>query len=178
MCVKKMTKKVALLTFITTCVLLILTSSGHAQRNNSWRTVAPIPTPRVAAAAVQVDGIIYVMGGESRESAIHACTTVEAYDPATDTWTKKADMITPRQGFLACAVDGKIYAMAGDNSRGIAGDATRLVEMYDPQTDTWQPKTPRPFQRTFFAGCAIDGIIYNFGGGALLNEGAFAECYA
>jgi hypothetical protein len=86
-------------------------------------------------------------------------------------------MITPRQGFLACAVDGKIYAISGENSRSSGGDATRLVEMYDPQTDTWQRKTPRPMQRTFFAGCAIDGVIYNFGGGAIINEGAFAECY-
>ncbi|MGH7061796.1 MAG: Kelch repeat-containing protein, partial [Stellaceae bacterium] len=91
--------------------------------NDSWRQLAPMPTPRGAGEAVEVGGKIYVIGGArsskpgdpgapillgSTDQLVVG--TVEAYDPATDKWQERAPMPTARNHFFAGAVNGKIYA--------------------------------------------------------------------
>ena len=94
---------------------------------DTWTTKSPMPTARTTFLATSVvNGIIYVIGGISGETAF---STVEAYDPATDTWTEKTSMPRAR-GFLATsAVDGKIYAIGGRRTGHGANIST--VEEYD-----------------------------------------------
>ena len=85
---------------------------------------------------------------------------------AKGNWTQKADMLTLRTRFSTSVVDGKIYAIGGEN--GAADQFGELsiavVEMYDPKTDTWQPKADMPTPRSGLATSVVDGKIYAIGG--------------
>ena len=64
------------------------TSSVHRYDPSTdvWEVVAPMSTARRWAAAVVVDGLLYVMSGSSLEDRGDLGTLVERYDPAADVW--------------------------------------------------------------------------------------------
>jgi N-acetylneuraminic acid mutarotase len=57
-------------------------------------------------------------------------------------------------------VDGKIYAIGGWNR----DDNRPVVEVYDPETDTWTKKADMPIPHWWSATSAVDGKIYAIGG--------------
>jgi N-acetylneuraminic acid mutarotase len=147
--------------------------------NDSWKELAPMPTPRGSAEAVVVDGKIYVIGGAHANIAGKPMTeplwvgvptavvgTVEMYDPAANTWASRAPMPTGRNHFLASVVDGKIYAIDGRLGMPFVtmSDVTDLVEMYDPAIDQWTYKGRAPTRRGDIAGDVYNGKIYLTGG--------------
>jgi N-acetylneuraminic acid mutarotase len=146
---------------------------------DSWKELAPMPTPRGSAVAVEVGGKIYVIGGAHANAPGKDMTeplwvgvpqivvgTVEEYDPASNTWRARAPMPTGRNHFLAAAVDGKIYAVNGrlGSSFVTMSDVTDLVEAYDPATDSWSYKGRAPTRRGDVAGDVYNGKIYVTGG--------------
>ncbi|HZP79307.1 MAG TPA: kelch repeat-containing protein [Pseudolabrys sp.] len=146
--------------------------------NDSWKELAPMPTPRGSAQAVTVDGKIYVIGGAHANlpgkpseplwiGVPQIVTgTVEEYDPATNTWRSRAPMPTGRNHFYAGVVDGKIYAINGrlGNSFVTASDVTDLVEQYDPKTDQWRYMGRAPTRRGDVSGDVHNGKLYVTGG--------------
>jgi N-acetylneuraminic acid mutarotase len=82
-----------------------------------------------------------------------------------NTWdTTKTDMPTPRHVHRACALDGKIYVIGGITSVGCDFPISK-VEVYDPQTDTWDTtKTDMPTPRESFGLSTVNGKIYAIGG--------------
>ena len=114
-------------------------------------------------AACAVDGILYVVGGDTgtNTQSFVQQNTLFAYDPKTDSWTRKATMPTARRFLAASAVDGIIYVIGGG---GMGAPVTGAVEAYDPKTDKWVVKTKMPTPRCYPAACAVDGIIYTIGG--------------
>lgn len=142
---------------------------------DEWTRLADIPTPRMSPAAAAVDGIIYVIGGETGTVFIgDTLDIVEAYDPATDTWSARAPMPTPRMAFDVVVVERKIYAIAGSPEPRLDGAGpTGVVEIYDPATDTWSQGVPLP-ERVAYHGCAVsDGVIYTTGGWGHFNVWSF-----
>lgn len=146
---------------------------------DSWKELAPMPTPRGSANAVAVDGKIYVIGGahanvpgkpgtEPLWVGVPQIVTgaVEEYDPATNSWRKRAPMPTGRNHFFAAAVDGKIYAINGrlGTSFVTMSDVTDIVEEYDPKTDAWRYIGRSPTKRGDVAGGVLNGRIYVTGG--------------
>ena len=117
-----------------------------------------------------VDGKIYAVGGwvTLRRNKFEALSTVEMYDPATDTWTQKADMPSTRGGPAIAVVDGKIYVIGGwvhGVRDGVCtGKDLKMVEIYDPVTDTWAQGTSMPTARFNISGVAISAKIYAIGG--------------
>jgi N-acetylneuraminic acid mutarotase len=131
---------------------------------DSWTTKSPMPTPRSDFGIAVVNGIIYTIGGGGGTCAVPtfgACTTVEAYDPATDTWTSKASMPTPRYILAAAEVNGVIYAVGGRND---ANFSMATVEAYDPASDTWSTKAALPTPRFALGVAAVNGLVYATGG--------------
>jgi len=63
-------------------------------------------------------------------------------------------------GHSADEIDGKIYVVGG------AADvpAIQILQIYDPQTDTWTQGTPMPISTRGHATSVICGQIYAFGG--------------
>lgn len=145
---------------------------------DSWKALAPMPTKRGAAEAVEVNDKIYVIGGATtapgaKENYINQQTrqnvlgTVEEYDPGRNTWRTRTPMPTPRNHMGAGAVNGKIYVMGGRVGAafiGLASDIS-LVEVYDPAADQWGPPGARmPTARSAVASAVYNGRIYIAGG--------------
>jgi N-acetylneuraminic acid mutarotase len=135
-----------------------------------WQTKTPIPTPRTNAAAVAVDGNIYVIGGSTSPKA------VEQYNPATDTWVTKSPMPTARYSTAAAVVDGKIYVIGGTANVSTMPITLTTVEQYDPATDTWTVKSPMPSRRWNTAATVVDGKIYVIGGLELIGWCGTVAC--
>jgi N-acetylneuraminic acid mutarotase len=117
---------------------------------DSWRVLAPMPTPRMAAVAAPVDGKIYVLGGASvhpgdkitslgPQVPHRALNTNQVYDPATNQWETRMPMPTPRNHAAVGVVAGEIYVIGGRLASAYvgAGSNTDVVERYDPATNTW-----------------------------------------
>lgn len=144
----------------------------------TWVAKAPIPTPRLAAAAASVNGIIYVIGGDVSWFGCGFTGVNEAYNPATDTWTTMAPMPTARAAYAAAVVNGIIYVVGGSEG---CFPPSRVVEAYDPATNTWSTKAQFPdtgfgLGVTESAVGVINGMLYVAGGGNGFNA-VFANLY-
>jgi N-acetylneuraminic acid mutarotase len=117
---------------------------------DTWKALAPMPSKRIAAAALAVGGRLYVMGGAgnypSREDMPlnanephRVLDTNEAYDPATNRWETRQTMPTPRSHMAVAAANGRIYLLGGRlASMAVSNGSTiDIVEEYDPATDRW-----------------------------------------
>jgi N-acetylneuraminic acid mutarotase len=117
---------------------------------DAWKALAPMPTPRMAAVAAEVDGKIYVLGGASVHpgdkiislgpKVPHRSLNInEAYDPATNTWETRIPMPTSRNHAAVGVIGGKIYVIGGRLASAYvsAGSNTDVVEVYDPAIDMW-----------------------------------------
>jgi YVTN family beta-propeller protein len=98
---------------------------------NTWAVKASMPTARMGAVAVTLNGLIYVMGGMSGSQKLQ---TVEVYNPANNTWATRERMPSPRAWASSFIINGKIYVAGGiGNSLGQGGsDSYDLVEEFDP----------------------------------------------
>jgi N-acetylneuraminic acid mutarotase len=129
---------------------------------DTWEAAAPMPVARVGAGAAVVDGIIYVIGGQTVEWAWGpVVTTVEVYDPATDRWESRSDMPTARTGFGTVALGGLIYAIGGAFD---GGAPTQIVEIYNPTSDKWTTGIEMDAAVSFLTAHPISGVIYAVGG--------------
>jgi hypothetical protein len=141
-------------------------SSGDVALTRSayWAARAPMPTPRDWYAAVELNGLIYAIGGELDFLTGTPTAAVEAYDPVTDTWTSKAPLGVPRSALGSAVLNGKIYVMGGIASAVAPYTVEGSVEMYDPALDLWTTLPPLPTARYGVEGFAAGGKVYAVGG--------------
>jgi len=119
--------------------------------DDSWTTLAEMPTARSGLGVAVVDGKIYAMVNEINYE----------YDPATNTWVSKQPMPTARSRFGITVFENKIYVMGGADINRF----TDANEVYDPATDTWEVKASMPAGgRSGLAVNAVNGKIYAIGG--------------
>ena len=166
---KKLITKLQNLYLIVASVLLGLLyqdSSSFAQ-GSTWTKRANIPTARNSAASCELNGKIYVIGGN--QDLYSSLNTMEVYDPVTDTWdTTKAPMPTPRTEMCVAAVNGKIYAIGGAPYH--YGKPVGMVAEYDPLTDTWDTtKAAMPTPREVSSWGVFNNKIYIAGGNSTLT---------
>ncbi len=142
-----------------------------------WGAGPDMPAARAGAAAVELNGSIYVMGGVI-QGATGQTTTGEVleFDPVGGSYTPKALMNTPRFDFAACVSGGKIYAFGGCSHFNPLILAS--AEVYDPIADSWTPIADMPLPRYEHVAGDCGGEIYINGGG---TYGGFTEsttwCY-
>ena len=81
-------------------------------------------------------------------------------------WRVISELPTQRKWFSTAVVDGKIYLIGGtlfENERdGPFGMS--LMEVYDPQTNTWQRLADMPTARSGTKAAVVDGKIYVLAG--------------
>lgn len=145
---------------------------------DSWKALAPLAGKRGSAAAAEVGGKIYVIGGAttnpgSSETAVfpnrpaRSVGTNEVYDPAANRWEPRSPMPTARNHVFAGAVGGKIYVIGGRLGSPFITIATNtdVVEEYDPATDQWGAiKARMPTPRSGGGVATYGGKIYVAGG--------------
>ena len=145
------------------------TMPGYDLATDEWKALAPMPTGARAASAAVANGKIYVTGGANSlpgvtEHGIHPArhnglATVEEYDPVANTWKTVRPLLLARNHHVAVGVADKLYVIGGRvGSAFISGTSNNvdLVEMYDPATDLWMPRTRMPTARS-----AIGAGVYN-----------------
>jgi N-acetylneuraminic acid mutarotase len=156
---------------------------------DSWKSLAPLPTKRGAAVAVEVEGKIYVIGGATTVAGSKdpyftffgpslVLTTNEVFDPATNKWESRRAMSVARNHAYAAAVNGKIYVIGGRTGHAFILSATNtdVVEEYSPVSDMWSaPKERMPTPRSGGAWGTDGRRIYVAGGEVTTKElvGAF-----
>ena len=149
-------------------VLFHVTIENSAAKK--WEVVSELPTGRSAFSTVVADGKIYLIGGtllENESSGPFGLPTVEVYDPHNNSWKKVADMPTPRSNAEAAVVDGKIYVVGGLVATDRRMESTKIlkvVEVYDPHTDTWERKQDMSQRRLSFGIGVVERKIYVMGG--------------
>ncbi|MBI3965546.1 MAG: galactose oxidase [Chloroflexi bacterium] len=147
----------------------LATLEEYDPATDTWRARASLPVPaagpRVAHAAVGLDGKIYVLGGFNPNSGIGILSGVEEYDPATNTWSPRQRMPTARQNLgVVAGPNGRIYALGGFNDA--EGGILRVVEEYDRLSNTWRRQTSMPTARLGLAVAFSGGRMYAVGGGS------------
>jgi N-acetylneuraminic acid mutarotase len=147
-------------------------NSAYDPRQDTWTTLAPIPTPRSEpGAALGIAANIYVIGGNpgTGRKQSSRMNTVEAYDPRTDRWITCRSLPTPRTALCAVAASDAtgrclLFAIGGRNF-DIPGNGLNTVEAYDPLTDSWSTRSPMAINlHGMTATLGPDGKIYVFGG--------------
>ncbi|MBI4569006.1 MAG: hypothetical protein HY719_11485 [Planctomycetes bacterium] len=127
---------------------------------DAWATKKSISTARYRPGVAELNGMVYVIGGEVGSSGNYT-NTVEAYNALTDSWNNRKDMSVARYGLAAVSVGGKVFAIGGQN---VAREWVGIVEEYDPSTDSWTNKTSMKTGRAEVAAAVVNGKIYVMGG--------------
>lgn len=129
-----------------------------------WTSLTPIHEMRIGPAGVVVDGVLYVVGGGI---GAPVGRPIEEYEAIGDSWISRAPVPTFRDFNLArngtsASLNGEVYYVGGQCDIGLCGG---IVEIWDPQTDTW--RTGPPFSSGLLSAPAagtIDGRLYVVGG--------------
>ena len=137
---------------------------------DAWKAVAPMPTARIYPAAVELNGLLYVIGGVLPKG--HPTNVVEVYDPATNTWTTGAPMPTARGGLAVGVIGSTIYAVGGGTAVyppqrlqvGLGPLPGYANEAYDAASNTWTTRLPLPRSRQGLGGGVISSVLYVAGG--------------
>ncbi len=126
-------------------------------RNDRWSIGPKLPQPNNHGMAAVVDGIVYLIGGQTDPNQAYV-DTVYALDPAVGRWVEKAKMPTKRSAGVPVVFEGKIYVAGGRPPHG------HEFAVYDPKADKWETLPNLPSQRNHIAGAAMNGKIYIAGG--------------
>jgi N-acetylneuraminic acid mutarotase len=138
-------------------------NEAYSTEDDSWVSLAPMPTPRrFAMAAVDLQGSVYVIGGGRR--GFGPTNIVERYIPGSDTWESLPQMSINRvNAAVTTGLDGRIYVMGGFN---FTAGQLKDVEVFDPKSNTWSKRAPLLVASGGGLGGATgpDGTIYAIGG--------------
>ncbi|XP_060879866.1 kelch-like protein 2 isoform X2 [Metopolophium dirhodum] len=122
---------------------------------DTWKPVAEMCVPRIAAGVGVLDGILYVVGGYD---GTNTHKSAEAYQPSTGVWTTIPDMHFCRYYPGVTVLNGLLYVVGGCDKNTPSLDS---AEFYNPNTNTWTMVTARLNKsRTFFGVVAIDRSRY------------------
>jgi len=129
---------------------------------DTWREIAPMPTPRFASAAVVLGDRILVLGGAGlRAEGFKNFDVVESYDLRMDRWSEAGFRLPWRAaGAGACTRNNRLY-IAGGNS----GDRIEnRITCYDPDRNQWTELAPLETGRIVMGMIPIGDTLYLIGG--------------
>ena len=128
----------------------------------TWREIAPMPTPRFASAAVLLGDRILVLGGAGlREDGFNNFDIVELYDPRTNQWGMAGFKLPwPAAGAGACVHNQRLY-LAGGNS---GGRIENRITCYDPDLTQWTELPPLERGRIVMGMIPVGDTLYLIGG--------------
>ncbi len=82
---------------------------------DTWSQLGTMPLPAFASAAVVLDGVCFLMGGDSGALGASELDLVMRFDPIS-LWRGGASLPTPRYAGTAVTVNGKLYSIGGYES--------------------------------------------------------------
>lgn len=139
-------------------------------KQNAWRRRAAYPVRiRGTNGAVEIEGKIYVSGGQTRRWDEQRgvwrpqwLRSLFVYDPALDRWTRKRDMPLETVNGLSAAYRGQLYvATFCDGTAPCGGDWQHgAIWRYSPSTDRWVLLTRTPHSFWSDGGGFIGGKLH------------------
>lgn len=102
-------------------------------KNQEWKSVADIPTPRAGTAAVAFEEKPVIIGGES-SSQEEGHREVEIFDPEKNSWKTLPGLISGRHGTQAILAEDKIVTGAGSGNRG-GGPELKSFEVFSAKDE-------------------------------------------
>ena len=75
--------------------------------DGEWQNIQPMQTPRRWFAAVNCNGVVYVIGGQSGKENSSTLKSVEKYDSAENQWKYVTETNIARCAHTACVMRGK-----------------------------------------------------------------------
>jgi hypothetical protein len=132
--------------------IVVLEPGGDGSRPH-WSPVSPSGLRRQEVSYVQLDGKLYLAGGDTRQ---------QVYDPVTDTWRDVAPLPDRLDHIQGVALNGKIYYLGGLTAW--PGPHASSVLVYDPTTDAFTRGRPMPRGRGAGGVAVHDGKLYYAGG--------------
>ncbi|KPK87256.1 MAG: hypothetical protein AMS27_02840 [Bacteroides sp. SM23_62_1] len=130
---------------------------------DTWSTVTNMPWGTSYAAGCMYDNKIYLFGGlEAGSTAWNPSKQVLRYDPETESWDTLAEMNVARSHFTVNVMNNKIYAFGGMNAS--TNQLTKVVEVYDPSSDTWELNNPAPSYRAMNTSVRFNDRIWILSG--------------
>ena len=108
-------------------------------------------------AAVELDGLIYVIGGKNDDGAL---SRVEVYDPVADSWSNASDLPSSLYDISAVAINERVYVFGGNTG---SGDEAFTYE-YNPGSDAWATMADMNGNRSATAAAVYNNKAYVFGG--------------
>ena len=127
-----------------------------------WTPGVPLPGWRGAMAAAAIDQTIYLVGGTTADATLS--TSVIALDAKSGRWVPKAPIPTPRGAPATAVRDGRLYVIGGFMLPAGEPVLSRIVESYDPRTNTWREEPSLPEPRAYAAAAAVNDRVYVIGG--------------
>lgn len=94
-----------------------------------------MPKGRRAHGCAELDGRVYLVGGLGPEFSF--IDDVDVLELESGTWSTVSAPVTARIAPRISAIDGRLYAVAGAADRGDGSQPDRVIESYDPETDSW-----------------------------------------
>ncbi|MEY2489987.1 MAG: hypothetical protein QOC70_1929 [Verrucomicrobiota bacterium] len=108
-----------------------------------------------------LDGVDGKKISSARMIILSLLAAVTTNGQSNGSWQDRAPMPTARQEFATAALNGKIYVLAGYD---VNVHSTALVEVYDPDTDTWSTVHPLPSATNHNAAAVAAGRLYSIDG--------------
>jgi N-acetylneuraminic acid mutarotase len=128
---------------------------------NTWKKLAPLPTPRDHLTTSSLNGKLYALGGRIDVDYHDNLDANEVYDPKTNRWAKQAPLPTKRSGITSQVLDKRILVFGGESGEGTFTEN----EAYDPKTDSWETLTPMPEGRHGLGSARYKKKIHLLAGG-------------
>lgn len=138
------------------------------EQHYQWTEVSSkLSRGRIFHSATDYNRMIWITGGimEKRTGDVYKdlCTrSVEIFDPTNLTITKGPDMLRARCQSTLAVIKGILYVIGGDVHQSERTVGT--VERYCEHGGLWVNVTEFPKRREGCAICAVDSMIYVFGG--------------
>ena len=132
------------------------TTEIYFPADDNWLESGELNVARESGvAALLADGRVLVTGGNSA-SDDGELDSAEVFDPETGKWTLVDAMATRRNGHSATTLgDGRVLVAGGADGGDYPDLFTPNVQLFDPETDTWESAEPMTV-----------GLLQNTGGRA------------
>jgi N-acetylneuraminic acid mutarotase len=155
----------------------ILTSTVYQYdpSDDSWSTLASLPSALGQIDAAYIDGKIYIPGGYAGSGA--NSDTLHIYDISTDSWSTGADVpfTGGLEGYSVEVYNGKLYMFGGYDYASFGW--VSVVYAYDPGTDNWETLADMTAGGWEVAVWNYDSKMYAAGGNSGAGYTDLAEVY-
>lgn len=118
----------------------LATAEVYDPFRNEWFALPSMATRRVGAASIELNGMVYVVGGYCLhpDKPLSSC---EVFNPRTGCWSSTADMKQARFGHAIASVGNRyLFVVGGDCRRTLVTQ----IERYDSVSDIWEVVSQLP----------------------------------